>query len=231
MTTPSSSSTCGSCGVGARCCPTSTCTVPRGQVVGLLGPSGGGKSTLMRAVVGVQVVAGGTVTVLGEAAGSPGLRHRVGYLTQAPSVYGDLSVRDNVGYLARVIGVGADAVDRAIAAVDLVDHAARQGREPLRRPAVAGQPGVHARGRPRGARARRADRRARPGAAARPVGPVPAAGGGGAHGVRLQPRHGRGRRGATGCSCCATGTSSATRRCPSCSSAPARPTPSRPSSR
>jgi ABC-2 type transport system ATP-binding protein len=96
--------------------------VPRGQVVGLLGPSGGGKSTLMRAVVGVQVIAGGTVTVLGEEAGSPGLRHRVGYLTQAPSVYGDLSVRDNVTYLARIMGVGTDAVDRAIAAVDLVDH-------------------------------------------------------------------------------------------------------------
>jgi ABC-2 type transport system ATP-binding protein len=108
---------------GREVLPGLTVRVPRGQVVGLLGPSGGGKSTLMRAVVGVQVVAGGTVTVLGEEAGSAGLRHRVGYLTQAPSVYGDLSVRDNVGYLARVIGVGPDAVDRAIAAVDLTDHA------------------------------------------------------------------------------------------------------------
>jgi ABC-2 type transport system ATP-binding protein len=97
--------------------------VPRGQVVGLLGPSGGGKSTLMRAVVGVQVIAGGTVTVLGEEAGSPGLRRRVGYLTQAPSVYGDLTVRDNVDYIARVMGVGPDARDRAIATVDLTDHA------------------------------------------------------------------------------------------------------------
>lgn len=97
--------------------------VPRGQVVGLLGPSGGGKSTLMRAVVGVQVVAGGTVTVLGEEAGSPALRHRVGYLTQAPSVYGDLSVRHNVQYLARVMGVGPDAAERAIATVELTDHA------------------------------------------------------------------------------------------------------------
>ncbi len=93
------------------------------QVVGLLGPSGGGKSTLMRSVVGVQVVAGGTVTVLGEPAGSPALRHRVGYLTQAPSVYADLTVRDNVRYFAEVVGVGPDAVDRAIESVDLTDHA------------------------------------------------------------------------------------------------------------
>ena len=71
-------------------------TIPAGQLVGLLGPSGGGKSTLMRAIVGVQVVESGTVTVLGEPAGNPSLRHRVGYLTQAPSVYGDLSSRDNV---------------------------------------------------------------------------------------------------------------------------------------
>jgi len=103
--------------------PDLSLSVPRGQVVGLLGPSGGGKSTLMRAVVGVQVIAGGTVTVLGEEAGSPGLRRRVGYLTQAPSVYGDLSVRDNVGYVARIMGVGAESVDRAISSVDLTDHA------------------------------------------------------------------------------------------------------------
>src|SRR5476649_2915484 len=70
-------------------------SVPRGQVVGLLGPSGGGKTTLLRSLVGVQVIAGGSVTVLGEPAGSPSLRSRVGYVTQEPSVYGDLSVRAN----------------------------------------------------------------------------------------------------------------------------------------
>lgn len=98
-------------------------TIPAGQLVGLLGPSGGGKSTLMRAIVGVQVVHSGTVTVLGEPAGSPSLRHRVGYLTQAPSVYADLSVRDNVAYFAKVVGAPASAVDAAIADVDLTDHA------------------------------------------------------------------------------------------------------------
>ena len=94
-------------------------SVPRGQVVGLLGPSGGGKTTLLRAIVGVQVVAGGTVTVLGEPAGSPGLRSRVGYLTQDPSVYGDLTVRANLSYFAALVGAPRDAVERTIEAVDL----------------------------------------------------------------------------------------------------------------
>ncbi|QIM22847.1 ABC transporter ATP-binding protein [Phycicoccus sp. HDW14] len=108
---------------GREVLPGLSMTVPRGQVVGLLGPSGGGKSTLMRSVVGVQVVAGGTVTVLGEPAGSPALRSRVGYLTQAASVYADLSVKDNVRYFARVLGRDDAAADRAIESVDLTDHA------------------------------------------------------------------------------------------------------------
>lgn len=99
--------------------------VPSGQVVGLLGPSGGGKSTLMRAIMGVQRVHGGQVTVLGRPAGDKSLRHEVGYTTQAPSVYDDLSVADNIGYFARLLGV-ADVraeVTRVLELVDLSDHA------------------------------------------------------------------------------------------------------------
>lgn len=76
-----------------------------GVVTGLLGPSGSGKTTLVRAILGVQQVAGGTVTVLGRAAGSPELRRRIGYVTQAPSVYLDLTVEENLRYFARVLGV------------------------------------------------------------------------------------------------------------------------------
>src|SRR5699024_3258809 len=65
--------------------------VPQGAIVGLLGPSGSGKTTLMRAIVGVQIIAGGSVRVLGESAGSTPLRRRVGYMTQAASIYDDLS--------------------------------------------------------------------------------------------------------------------------------------------
>jgi len=95
------------------------------MVTGLLGPSGSGKSTLMRALVGVQVVAGGRVTVLGDAAGSASLRRRVGYLTQAPSVYSDLSVRENLRYFARLLSATEAQIDEAIEAVALGSFSAR----------------------------------------------------------------------------------------------------------
>jgi ABC-2 type transport system ATP-binding protein len=96
--------------------------VARGEVVGLLGPSGCGKTTLIRAIVGVQQVAGGTVEVLGEPAGSPGLRRRVGYSTQSPAVYADLTVRENLRYFARVLGAPASDVDRVITEVGHGKH-------------------------------------------------------------------------------------------------------------
>lgn len=75
-------------------------TVPTGQITGLLGPSGSGKTTLLRAFVGVQRIRSGQVTVFGEPAGAPVLRPRIGYVTQDPSVYGDLTVRENLRYFA-----------------------------------------------------------------------------------------------------------------------------------
>src|SRR5687768_2964491 len=78
--------------------------VPAGRVTGLLGPSGCGKSTLMRAIVGVQRVEGGDVTVLDRPAGHPALRRELGYVTQAPSVYADLTVGENLHHFARLLG-------------------------------------------------------------------------------------------------------------------------------
>jgi ABC-2 type transport system ATP-binding protein len=101
--------------------------VPRGSVVGLLGPSGCGKTTLMRSIVGVQKVAGGEVTVLGHPAGSARLRRSIGYVTQAPSVYGDLTVTENLDYIAAVLGLRGAArradVARVLDLVSLTDHA------------------------------------------------------------------------------------------------------------
>ena len=93
--------------------------VPEGRVTGLLGPSGSGKTTLMRAIVGVQVIRRGTVEVLGKPAGDPELRRGVGYVTQAPSVYRDLTPRENLEYFARIVGAPAQRIDEVLELVDL----------------------------------------------------------------------------------------------------------------
>lgn len=103
--------------------------VSAGEVTGLLGPSGCGKTTLMRAIVGVQDRVRGTLTVLGEPAGAASLRARIGYVTQAASVYDDLSVTQNLVFFARVLGLDRAEVERCIAAVDLADHADRVVRD------------------------------------------------------------------------------------------------------
>ncbi|RAV09301.1 ABC transporter ATP-binding protein [Mycolicibacterium sp. GF69] len=93
-----------------------------GTITGLLGPSGCGKTTLMRSIVGTQIVTAGAVRVLGKPAGSAELRHRVGYVTQDATVYDDLRVIDNVRYFAALYGTGSDSADDAVAAVGLADH-------------------------------------------------------------------------------------------------------------
>ena len=93
--------------------------IESGVVTGLLGPSGSGKTTLMRAIVGAQIVEGGDVVVLGSSAGSPSLRERVGYQTQAPSVYADLTVAENLAYFAAILGVAASGVPDVLRVVGL----------------------------------------------------------------------------------------------------------------
>ncbi len=94
-----------------------------GTVTGLLGPSGSGKTTLMRAIAGVQIITSGQVTVLGQPAGSAALRRKVGYLTQSPSIYPDLTVRENVRYFASLYGIGSAETEETIRDVGLADQA------------------------------------------------------------------------------------------------------------
>jgi ABC-2 type transport system ATP-binding protein len=93
--------------------------VAAGRITGLLGPSGCGKTTLLRSIVGVQVIESGAVTVLGSPAGAAELRHRVGYVTQAPSVYADLTAIENLRFFADVVGVGRERTGEALESVGL----------------------------------------------------------------------------------------------------------------
>jgi ABC-2 type transport system ATP-binding protein len=104
---------------GRRALDELSASVRRSAVTGLLGPSGSGKSTLIRAIVGVQIIQSGELRVFGLQAGSPSLRSRIGYMTQAPSVYGDLTVLENLHYFARVLGAPTERVEETIEAVGL----------------------------------------------------------------------------------------------------------------
>jgi len=105
-----------------------TVDIPAGKIVGLLGPSGAGKTTLMRAIVGRQRLTSGEVSVLGQPAGSARIRRRIGYMTQGLSVYTDLTVQENLRYFAAMLGVGRQEAGRVIAEVDL----AAQSRQLVR---------------------------------------------------------------------------------------------------
>ena len=164
----------------------------RGTIVGLLGPSGSGKTTLMRAVVGVQRIQTGEVTVLGELAGSQGLRRRIAYMTQAVSVYADLEVVENLEYFAKVLGAPASRI------AEVVDTVALGGYEHD----LVGQlsEGQRARvslatallGRTRTARPRRTHSRPRSRTPPRPLERVSWPRGSRSHAARLEPRDGRG---------------------------------------
>jgi ABC-2 type transport system ATP-binding protein len=100
-----------------------TVAVPSSSVTGLLGPSGCGKTTLIRCIAGIQIVKSGTVRVLDLPAGSATLRARVGYVTQASSVYPDLTVRQNLRYFADLAGAAEAAVIESLDNVGLTDKA------------------------------------------------------------------------------------------------------------
>lgn len=99
-----------------------SCTIGAGRVTGLLGPSGSGKTTLLRAIVGVQRHCDGHVSVLGRPAGSPALRRTVAYMTQATSVYRDLSVVENLRYFASVVGAEPARTEDILEEIGLAEH-------------------------------------------------------------------------------------------------------------
>jgi ABC-2 type transport system ATP-binding protein len=99
--------------------------LPVGRIIGLLGPSGAGKTTLMRAIVGRQRISSGSVKVFGLPAGAARLRTDIGYMTQAISVYPDLTVRENVRYFATMAGQAKSVADHVIKEVELSQYTTR----------------------------------------------------------------------------------------------------------
>lgn len=93
-------------------------TVQKGSITGLIGPSGSGKTTLMRAIVGVQKYQG-TLNLFEIPAGHAALRKRIGYVTQSPAIYPDLTVEQNLAYFATLAGAKGQEVAKVIDQVSL----------------------------------------------------------------------------------------------------------------
>ena len=88
-----------------------TMSVPPGQVVGLLGPNGSGKTTAMRIVFGVIDADRGEVRYRGRPVG-PEVRRRFGYMPEERGLYPDMRVRDQLVYFARLAGLGRERAGR-----------------------------------------------------------------------------------------------------------------------
>jgi ABC-2 type transport system ATP-binding protein len=101
--------------------------LPTGKIIGFIGPSGAGKTTLIRGIVGRQKLASGSIAIFELPAGSAKLREQVSYMTQEPSVYPDLTVRENLVYFATIFGIAkpevGKVVDEILETVDLTKQA------------------------------------------------------------------------------------------------------------
>lgn len=107
---------------GTRILTDVSATVPTGQIVGVIGPSGSGKTTMLRAILGLQRPTSGSVIVLGRPAGDRSMKASVGYATQSPSIYQDLTVRQNLQYFADLRDVVRADVSAVIESVELTDY-------------------------------------------------------------------------------------------------------------
>jgi ABC-2 type transport system ATP-binding protein len=101
--------------------------VKRGTIYGFLGPNGSGKTTTLRMLTGLLTPDDGTGTCLGYdlRTQTDEIKRRVGYMTQRFSLYQDLSVRENLEFVARIYGL-ANPVGAARA---MVARLGLEGRE------------------------------------------------------------------------------------------------------
>jgi len=88
--------------------------LPVGKTIGVIGPSGAGKTTLIRCIVGGLHISQGEIKIFGKHAGSPELREQLSYMTQELSVYPDLTVMENLRYFVTMAGKSKKSADEII---------------------------------------------------------------------------------------------------------------------
>ena len=104
-------------------------TVEKGEILGFLGPNGAGKTTTMRILTGYLPATGGTARIAGYDVfeQSMEVRRRIGYLPETPPIYPEMSIRDYLGFVARIKGVSAaDIAGRVDQALHLTNLSERK---------------------------------------------------------------------------------------------------------
>jgi ABC-2 type transport system ATP-binding protein len=101
--------------------------VPRGQIFGFLGPNGSGKTTSIRMICGLLTADSGSGTCLGYdvMTQSADIKREVGYMTQRFSLWEDLTIGENLDFIARMYGMQ----NRAAAVTQAIDKLGLKGRQ------------------------------------------------------------------------------------------------------
>lgn len=107
--------------------------VERGEILGLLGPSGAGKTTFVNIIAGVAEPVSGTVEAFGEPMPSLELMRRMGYMAQSDALYTDLTARENLEFFGAIYGLRGEALkaaaDKALATAKLTVEPHKQARD------------------------------------------------------------------------------------------------------
>jgi ABC-2 type transport system ATP-binding protein len=102
-----------------------TMSVFQGEIFGLLGPSGAGKTTLVKMIAGIDLSDSGAITVLEGRMPQFAILNKIGFMTQADALYGELSALGNLEFFASIYGlkrsVRKERIEKVMELVNLSD--------------------------------------------------------------------------------------------------------------
>lgn len=107
-----------------------TLHVSEAEIFGLLGPSGAGKTTLVKLIAGIESATSGTVYVLNQLMPKLGVMNRIGYMAQADALYSELTALENLDFFASLYGLKGQRkkqrIEQVLGLVDLISDAKKQ---------------------------------------------------------------------------------------------------------